>query len=143
MNISIEHLISNSWITKLSNNNIQYEKKKKYIGMWSFVSASDFRVEVRWQVKGERWHIKCASINAAIYSEYLRQNQKNFRYWKAKSERDLRWFGECLVVDRWQVTRDIWRHNCGKLVFILATKQRSWAIGKQNLSVICDDLESV
>ena len=56
-------------------------------------------------------------------------------------------FGECLAVDRWQVTGDMqhvrhnmWQKKCGQLFLILAMRRKFWAIGKRNHS-IRDDLE--
>ena len=73
-----------------------------------------FLIMNMWHNKGDRGHVTCDTLQHKYQKVYFNpcNKTKMLSYWKAKSEFDLVWIGECLVVDMWQVTRDGW-HGMG------------------------------
>ena len=70
------------------------------------------------QVTCDMWHVTHEMWQAThdmLQHEYqkliliLATKQKKIIYWREKSERDLGWIREFLVVDKWQVTHDGWQ----------------------------------
>ena len=99
----------------------------------------------RWQVTHDMWQYKCSKKNLSTCNK-----TKPKSYWKAKSERDLRWLRKFLVGNRWHVshdtlhvTHDMLQHAYQKLILILAAKQIFCYIGERNQSVIRDESGSV